>query len=80
MTYHKGMHLKATGPLMGAGIIGMGKNKQFNYLYPYPRFTHTCTHVGYSNLCSCLGCDATMIIVVIAQSALRHYMSSEYYQ
>ena len=52
MTYHKGMCLKATGLLMGAGMIGMGKNKQFSYLYPYLHFTHTCTHMGYPNPCS----------------------------
>ena len=51
-----GCRLKATGPLMGAGMIGMGKNRQFSYpyLYLYPHFTRTRTCVGYPNLCSCL--------------------------
>ena len=28
------------GPLTGVGMIGMGKNKQFSYPYPYLRGLH----------------------------------------
>ena len=37
MTYHKWTPLpKAMGPLMGAGMTGTGKNRQFGYPYLHP--------------------------------------------
>ena len=63
------------GPLTGVGMTGMGKNRQFSYLYPYPHFTRTHTCAGYPNPCSCLVTISTLASIRSPFIQKHHFLA-----